>query len=77
MTRVFAVLLLVVAAGAALPGLLFLAAATGAVGLLGLACLLAIIARLAQGSNHHRELPASVRTSPSRNTEPGARDPRW
>ncbi len=50
-----AALLILVAILTAVGGLLFLSQATTGVGIIGIACLLAIFARLAQASDQHKK----------------------
>jgi hypothetical protein len=58
--RGLTILLILAAFGVAAIGLLFLSNATSGVGILSLACLLAICARIAQASAHHRELWTAI-----------------
>lgn len=50
------VLLVLVGAGAVGLGLLFLSEATTGIGLIAAGCFLAIVARIAQASSHHRSI---------------------
>jgi hypothetical protein len=55
MMIVFAVVLSVLGCGLALVGFLVLTQATTGVGLIGLACFVGILARLAQASSYHQQ----------------------
>jgi hypothetical protein len=57
---VLAVLLALLAVAVAGIGALYLTQATTGVGIIGLACFLGILARLAQASGHHRELREAI-----------------